>query len=197
MKRIVVLISGSGSNLQALINATQDGIVSGDIVGVISNRKSAYGLERAQAADIPSAVLSFSPFKDRGEPREAYDVALADLVSTYQPDIIVLAGWMRILTSHFINCFPDRLINLHPALPGAHPGTDAIQRAWLDAQNGGAQETGIMVHRVIEEIDAGSVLGIQRIALEDNESLASLTERMHVAEHTLLVQVVRELCLTN
>ena len=193
MGRIVVLISGSGSNLQALMDATRDGRIPGKIVRVISNRPGAYGLERAAAADIPCQIHPYGPYKEQAGGRSAYDEALAGLVDDAQPDLIVLAGWMRILSPAFVNHFSDRLINLHPALPGAYPGKDAIKRAWEDARQGGQQATGVMIHRVVEEVDAGSVLGVREVQIEPGESLSSLEDKMHAAEHELIVAVVSQL----
>ena len=193
MGRIVVLISGSGSNLQALIDGVAQNRIKGQIVSVISNRSTAFGLERAAAAHIPTHTLSFAPFKARGEDRIHYDKALGDLVHEATPDLIVLAGWMRILTQSFVKRFSDRLINLHPALPGEFPGKDAIERAWQAAQRGELARTGVMVHRVIEEVDAGAVLGVQALPIHEHDSLTTLTDRIHDVEHRLLVQVVAEL----
>ena len=191
MGRIVVLISGSGSNLQALIDAVQAGNIKGKIVGVFSDRADAYGLKRAELAGIPANVHAFGPFRARGQSRSEYDAVLANMVESLDPDLVVLAGFMRILSADFIDRFKDRLINLHPALPGVYPGTQAIKRAWLDAQ--GRVEpsvTGVMIHRVIEEVDAGAVLGIREVAINRGESLEDLTARMHDAEHELIVEVV-------
>jgi len=196
-KRIVVLISGSGTNLQALINATQSGMIKGDIVGVISNRKSAYGLTRAEAAGIPQKVVSYGPFKARSASRDAYDAHLASVVLEYQPDLIILAGFMRILGMNFLSCFPNQVVNLHPALPEAFPGTDAIARAWEAHRSGDLSETGVMVHFVVEEVDAGPVLGIRRLDLTRFETLEQVEKAMHVLEHELLVEVVSNLCTSK
>lgn len=183
--RIVVLISGNGSNLQALIDACADGRIAGRIVAVVSNRAVAFGLQRAERAGIPTHVVR----KRRADSREAYDAALADVVQGCAPDLVVLAGFMRIVTPVFIRRF-TRVINLHPALPGELPGTDAIQRAW----DSGMERTGVMVHEVIEEVDAGPVLGIREVPIDRSGTLEGLEEAMHAAEHELLVGVVAGLC---
>jgi len=193
--RIVVLVSGNGSNLQALIDACHAGTIAGEIVTVISNRAKAFGLERAAKAGIPVQVAAYRPFKGLEDGRGAYDSALAERVSALQPDIIVLAGFMRILTGRFLNAFPGRVINLHPALPGEYPGLHAIDRAWDDAQRGLRDHTGIMVHEVIEEVDAGPVLGTAVVPIAPGMSLEALEAAVHGAEHQLLVDVVATRCL--
>lgn len=185
MKRIAVIISGSGSNLQALIDACTAGRIDASIVGVFSNRRQAYGLTRAEQVGIPTFVVPWGPYKEQG--REAYDGALADAVQGVRPDLVVLAGFMRIVTPVFLRRFP-LILNLHPALPGELPGTHAIERAWQEAQDGTRTETGVMVHEVVEEIDAGPVHGVTRVPIEG--SLEALEAAMHAAEHALLVEVV-------
>jgi formyltetrahydrofolate-dependent phosphoribosylglycinamide formyltransferase len=124
--RLVVLVSGFGSNLQAILDSCASGELPASVVGVISNKVDAYGLERARLADVPAIVQPLQ----RGQDRRSYDAELARSVATFHPDWIVLAGWMRILTSTFLDCFPNRIVNLHPALPGAFPGTHAIERVY-------------------------------------------------------------------
>jgi len=194
--RIVVLVSGNGSNLQALIDACEDGTISGRIVTVISNRSKAFGLTRAERAGIPQVVAPYRPFKGQEDGRRAYDAALAEQVAALEPDVIVLAGWMRILTGRFLSVFPGRVINLHPALPGEYPGLHAIDRAWEDARQGLRDHTGIMVHEVIEEVDAGPVLGTTKVPIEPGMTLEALEQAVHRAEHRLLVEVVAQRCLS-
>jgi phosphoribosylglycinamide formyltransferase 1 len=193
-RRIVVLASGNGSNLQALIDACARDAIQGDIVGVVSDRANAFALERAERAGIPVHVLSFAPFKAKGATRSEYDAALAGSVAEFMPDIVVLAGFMRLLSPAFLDRFPERIINLHPALPGQFIGKDAIERAWSAYEAGSITETGVMVHIVTEETDAGPVLGTTAVSLAGHDSLASLKEAMHAAEHFLLVQVTADLC---
>ncbi|MEE2755843.1 MAG: phosphoribosylglycinamide formyltransferase [Myxococcota bacterium] len=193
-KRIVVLISGNGSNLQALIDAVEQGLISGQIVGVISNKSTAFGLQRAQSAGIENKTLSYAPFAAAESSRSAYDTELAKLVGSYQPDLIVLAGFMRILSGSFLDCFKDKVINLHPALPGAYPGINAIARAWADYEAGLTQTTGVMVHYVIPEVDAGPVIAQACVAMNSCQTLGELADRMHEVEHELIVEVVKTLC---
>lgn len=185
--RIVVLISGSGSNLQALIDASESGRVDAEIVAVFSNRADAYGLQRADRHHIPIIVAHPS-----GGSRAEYDTALAALVGNYWPDWVILAGWMRILTMNFLSKFPNRVINLHPALPGQFPGTHAIERAFEAYQRGEIEQTGVMVHLVPDErVDAGPVLGQAVVPILAEDTLETLTERIHQTEHRLLVETVQ------
>src|SRR5512142_2383337 len=123
LARLAVLISGHGSNLQAILDACAAGKLPARVALVVSNQPDAYGLERASHAGIPAVVKT----KKKEQDRAAYDQELASLVAVYRPDWVVLAGWMRILSSAFLNAFPNRVINLHPALPGAFPGTNSIE----------------------------------------------------------------------
>ncbi len=192
MQRLVVLISGSGSNLQAIINACDRGEIPARIVGVISNKPDAYGLERARNAGLPALVK----VKKKDQDRREYDRELAEAATSFQPDWIILAGWMRLLSSDFLNCFPGRVINLHPALPGAFPGTHAIERAFEAFQRGEIQHTGVMVHFVPDEgVDDGPVLAVEKVPVYAGDTLETLEQRVHQVEHRLLVQVIRQLTL--
>jgi len=190
MKRLVVLISGKGSNLQALMDHTAAGTLHAAITAVVSNRPDAYGLERARQAGIPTEVLSLSSFKKQGENRTAYNSALADLVAGYSADLVILAGWMLILESEFLNRFPGRVINLHPALPGAFPGTNAIARAHAAFHRGEIKHTGVMVHKVVPEVDAGPLVVSEPVPIFRGESVEDLEERIHFVEHNLIVAAV-------
>jgi phosphoribosylglycinamide formyltransferase 1 len=130
--RLVVLASGTGSNLQAILDACADATLPAEVVAVVSDRPSAAALDRATGAGVPAVALPAAP----GEVRADYDTRLAAAVSAHAPDVVVLAGWMRILTMSFLQRFPDRVVNLHPALPGELPGTHAIERAWHEALAG-------------------------------------------------------------
>lgn len=183
MKRLVVLVSGHGSNLQAVLDACSDGTLPAEVALVVSNRPDAYALERARNAGVEALTLT----RD-GRSRRQYDQALADLVEAARPDRIVLAGWMHILGKGFLERFPNRVLNLHPALPGAYPGLDAIARAFAEK----APRTGVMVHRVDEGVDTGPPLQVEEVEILPEDTLESLTERMHAVEHRLLVQCLRE-----
>ncbi|MBN8635235.1 MAG: phosphoribosylglycinamide formyltransferase [Anaerolineae bacterium] len=182
MKRIVVLVSGSGTNLQALIDARA--ALGVEIALVVSNRKDAYALERAKLAQIPTLYCPLKAYTDRAQ----YDADLADQIAPCAPDLIVLAGWMHILSPAFLNRFPHKVINLHPALPGAFPGVDAIQRAYAAYQRGAINQTGIMVHYVIPEVDAGAVIAQAPVIFRPGEPLDEFERRMHLSEHDLIVR---------
>ncbi|MCB0085077.1 MAG: phosphoribosylglycinamide formyltransferase, partial [Caldilineaceae bacterium] len=164
--RLAVLISGNGSNLQALIDAIRQRVLPAEIVTVVSNRKEAFGLQRAEKAGISTHYFPLKPYREANRPRREYDADLAELLKPYQPDWIVLAGWMHILSNAFLQAFPYRVINLHPALPGQFPGTDAIARAFSAYQAGTIQKTGVMVHLVPDEqVDSGPVLASEEVLL--------------------------------
>lgn len=188
--RLVVLVSGSGSNLQALIKGCAEGVLSAEIVLVVSNNPDAYGLIRAQNAHIPARALPHAHQK-----RTQYDASLADLVASYAPDLIILAGWMRILTPTFLDRFPRQVINLHPALPTQFDGTEAIQRAFAAYQRGEIAHSGCMVHYAIPQVDAGEVIAQTVVPIFPDDQLEQFEARMHSAEHQLLIHAV-QLCLT-
>jgi phosphoribosylglycinamide formyltransferase-1 len=186
--RLVVLISGNGSNLQAILDACADQTLPASVVAVISNNPDAFGLTRAQKAGVPAIAFP----KTDGEPRRDYDSRLAALVSTYAPDYVILAGWMRLLSSNFLSSFPNRVINLHPALPGAFPGTHAIERAYEAFLRGEIDRTGVMVHLVPDEgVDDGPVLATQEIPFQPGEPLEQFEARVHAVEHRLLVETLK------
>ena len=188
--RVVVLASGNGSNFQALVDAAASGVLGGAVVGLVTDRRRAGAVRRADAAGIPSIVVE----RNGGEDRPTYDGRLAALVADLRPDVIVLAGWMRLLSMAFIGRFPDRIVNLHPALPGEFPGTNAIERALEAAQRLGLRRTGVMVHRVPDEgMDDGPVLAVTEVVIRADDTIESLSERVHAAEHDLLVDTVASL----
>jgi phosphoribosylglycinamide formyltransferase-1 len=188
---LVILISGFGSNLQAILDACMRGDVSARVAAVISNKREAYGLERARRVNVPAIALP----KPLEQERRLYDAELARLVGSYRPDWVILAGWMRILSNSFLECFPNRVINLHPALPGTFPGTDAIHRAFEAFQHGEVTHTGVMVHLVPDEgVDSGPVLAQEVVAIYPQDSLEMLETRIHSVEHRLLVDTLRSLC---
>ena len=179
--RIAVLVSGSGSNLQVLIDAMQAGALPIEIVGVISNREDAYAITRAKDADIPVAVLSHVASGKRMGIKTFETHASAQLTA-WQPDLIVLAGFMRVLSATFIDSMPVPMINLHPALLPAYKGLDTHQRA-IQA---GESHHGCSIHVVTAELDAGQVLTQAVLTLSAKESAASLQTRVQTLEHQLL-----------
>jgi formyltetrahydrofolate-dependent phosphoribosylglycinamide formyltransferase len=183
------LISGSGSNLQAVLDACASGELPARVTAVFSNKADAYGLERARAAGVPAVCLP----KPKEMEREDYDRELAVRVRAYEPDWVILAGWMRVLTSAFLDRFPGRVINLHPALPGEFPGTHAIQRAFEANRRGEIHQTGVMVHLVPDEgVDVGPVLAVEEVEIEPEDTLESLEAKIHAVEHRLLVETIKE-----
>ena len=194
LPKLVVMVSGNGSNLQAILDACACGELPARVVAVVSNKADAYGLERARQAGVPAIVLE--KFKDQD--RRAYDAQLAEIVAAYQPEWVVLAGWMRILTSAFLDHFTNRVINLHPALPGTFPGTHAIERAYEAWQRGEIDRTGVMVHLVPDEgVDVGPVLGTRKIIFLPDESLEKFEGRIHKIEHNLLVETLKSVLTTK
>lgn len=196
--RLVILISGGGSNLQAILDACADGRLPAQVVAVVSNKGDAFGLERARRAGIPALHFAPAPFRDRPDARRAYDAALADLVAGFRPDWVVLAGWMRLLTMPFLGRFPGRVVNLHPAQPGQFPGAHAIARAYEASRRGEIGETGVMVHLVPDEgVDDGPVLAWEPVPILPTDALADLEARIHAVEHRLLPATLRRLSITG
>ncbi len=182
--RLAVLVSGNGSNLQALIDAISTRRLKAEIAVVVSNRADAGGLDRARQAGLPALALEVD-----GDVRSVYDHRLAQAVAGYEPDIVVLAGWMRILTLVFLGRF--RVLNLHPAKPGCFPGTHAIERAFEAWRQGEVSESGAMVHWVPDEgVDSGPVIAWSSVPFEAGDTLETFEERMHRTEHRLLVEAI-------
>ncbi len=189
---LVVLISGGGSNLGALLDACRSGALRARVVAVVSNRADAGGLRRAEAAGIPTVVSLLSTFRTVGG-RPAFDAHLAELVAAFQPDLVICAGFLHLLSAAFLDRFgAGRVLNLHPALPGELPGLDAIRRAWDEAQAGRRTRTGVMVHEVVVEVDAGPVVRQAQVELVPGEAFDAFAARMHAAEHRVLVDAVRQ-----
>ncbi|MEM8925271.1 MAG: phosphoribosylglycinamide formyltransferase [Actinomycetota bacterium] len=179
--RLAVFVSGNGSNLQAVIDACADGRLPATVAVVVSNNAEAYALERARAAGIPTEVRPHA-----GRDRAAYDQELAYTVATYGADLVVLAGWNRILTSHFVG--HHTTINLHPAKPGGFRGLGAIEADFTAWQRGERSEGGVMVHYVPDEgVDDGPVIAWEAVPFHDGDTLDRYADRVHATEHRLLV----------
>jgi formyltetrahydrofolate-dependent phosphoribosylglycinamide formyltransferase len=202
--RLAVLVSGNGSNLQTLIDAIDSQKIDAHIVLVLSSDAGAPALYRAARRGIPAIAMEYkpdlksSPSGDtraaRRTARAAYDAAIAEAVLAASPDYVLLLGWMRILGEEFIRCFPGKIVNLHPALPGIFPGTHAIERAWDARARGEIEYTGIMVHYVPDtRVDAGPVILSRRVDFIPGESLERFEARMHENEHELIVAAVAQL----
>lgn len=184
--RLVVLVSGGGTNLQAVMDACAAGVLDAEVVGVISNKSDAYGLDRARLAGIPAIVLERDKIEG-GRDRRTYDSELRRAVEAFQPDVVVMAGWMRIITMAFLGHF--RVLNLHPALPGMFPGIRAIERAFEAWEDNEIAESGVMVHWVPDEgVDDGPVIVQRSVPFLDGDSLDLFETRLHSIEHELLVE---------
>ena len=192
MKRLAVLISGYGSNLQAIIDAIASRHLPDTCVAVVvSNRRDAYGLERARAHDISTIYHPFLPYRRAGRTRAEYDADLAATLTPYRLDLIVQAGWMHILSDAFLRHYSGKVLNIHPALPGAFPGTHAIERAFRAYQRGDVRETGVMVHWVPDErVDEGPVVLSARAPILPGDTLETLEERIHAVEHSLYPRAI-------
>jgi len=190
--RLVVLASGFGSNLQAILDSCAAGELPAEVVALVSDHLEAYALERARLAGIPAVYHPWKPYREEGSDRRAYDADLAEMVLSYQPALVILAGWMRILTSVFLDRFPMQVINLHPALPGMFPGTHSIERAWDQFQKSEIMHTGVMVHYVPDEgVDDGPVIVQEEVSILSTDTLESLEARIHEVEHRLLIDAIR------
>ncbi len=177
---VLVLISGNGSNLQAIID---DSIHSNyKVCHVISNKPDAYGLTRAREAGIPSTVIDHRDYASR----EDFDSALIELIDQQQVDLIVLAGFMRILSPKFVKHYTGKVLNIHPSLLPAYTGTNTHQRV-LDA---GEKEHGVSVHFVTEELDGGPVIAQEKVKVEKDDTAESLAEKVHAKEHIIYPKVV-------
>ncbi|ART83308.1 phosphoribosylglycinamide formyltransferase [Oceanisphaera profunda] len=186
MTRIVVLISGNGSNLQALLDQSNAGQLGGEIVAVISNKADAHGVARAKAAGVATQVVANVDYADRA----TFDTALIQAIDEYQPNLVVLAGFMRILTPEFVRHYQNRLLNIHPSLLPRYQGLHTHQKA-IDAADA---EHGCSVHFVTEELDGGPVILQARVPVFEDDDAASLAERVQVQEHAIYPLTVRWFC---
>lgn len=175
--KLVILLSGSGSNLQAFIDAIANNSLDASIAAVISNKANAYGIERAQQVGIKTEVVDHKQFADR----ESFDHTLAERIENYQADLVILAGFMRILTPGFVSQFKGRLLNIHPSLLPKYPGLHTHQRA-IDA---GDREHGATVHFVTEELDGGPAIIQAQVPVINNDSEDTLAGRVLVQEHKI------------
>ena len=186
LSKIVILISGSGSNLQSFIDACSTGIVDGKIMAVISNRPGVKGLDRASAADIPNIVIDHRAFQSR----EEFDQHLAEVITSFTPDLVVLAGFMRILTDGFVNQFIGKLINIHPSLLPAYPGLNTHQRA-IEA---GDSTAGATVHFVTSELDGGPAILQAAVPILPKDTAVDLAARVLIVEHEIYPVVAQWYC---
>jgi phosphoribosylglycinamide formyltransferase-1 len=182
VKNVGVLVSGRGSNLQALIDAARRGELGGEVAVVVSNVEAALGLERARTAGIPAV------FRDhRGKKREDFDAEIVGILCAHQVDLVCLAGFMRLLSPVFVRAFPGRIVNIHPALLPAFPGLDAQRQAWEH----GAKVSGATVHLVDEELDSGPIVAQEAVRVLSSDTPETLAARILEAEHRLYPRAVR------
>ncbi len=189
-----MLASGNGSNLQAIMDACASGELEDVRVAVVLvNRKDAGALGRALQRGIPAIYHPLKPYVVEGRNRREYDADLATLLAPYCPDLVVLAGWMHILSMAFLGRYERRVINIHPALPGTFPGMHAIQRAYEAYQRGEIRHTGIMVHYAPDEgVDEGPVVSQVEVPILPEDTLETLEARMHAAEHCIYPAAIRD-----
>ena len=184
VKQVGVLVSGRGSNLQALIDAARRGELGGEVAVVVSNVEGARGLDRARQAGIPAV------FRDhRGKKRDAFDAEVVEILHAHHVDLVCLAGFMRLLSPVFVRAFPQRIVNIHPALLPAFPGLDAQRQAWEH----GAKLSGATVHLVDEGLDSGPIVAQEAVPVLSSDTPETLAARILEVEHRLYPRAVRHL----
>lgn len=181
--RLVVLVSGSGTNLQALLDAAADPAYGAEVVAVGADRDGIEGLTRAEKADVPTFVVRLEDCRDRAD----FNEKTLDAIESYQPDLVVLAGYMKILAPHVVERFPT--INTHPALLPAFPGAHAVR----DALAHGVKVTGVTVHFADPAVDSGAIVAQRAVEVRDDDDEESLHERIKVVERALLADTVGRL----
>ena len=190
---IAVFVSGNGTNLQAIIDAVSRGEINAKIVLVVSDNKDAYALTRAKKASIETFVLSPKGFSAEGGPasggktREDYDKEIIKELQKRNVELVVLAGFMRLISPHFVKEYNNRIINIHPALLPAFKGTHGIK----DAFESGIKTTGVTVHFVDSELDHGSIILQEAVKINENDTLETLEKRIHEVEHRLYPEAIR------
>lgn len=195
MTRIAILISGFGSNLEAILQAIEGGKLPGvEAALVVSNRREAFGIQRAINHGLPVVYFPLAPYTKAGRARQEYDADLAAIVCAFDVGWVVLAGWMHVLSDAFLSHFPSRVVNLHPALAGTLRGAHGIDRAYQAYRRGEIAHTGVMVHLVPDEgVDEGPVVLQEEVPIHPEDSLEDLEARIHAVEHRLLLQALYEL----
>lgn len=189
MKKIAVMVSGSGSNLEAIVKACHEKNIYGEIVYVISNNPDAYGIERAKKYNIPVKIIDHKSYTDRDD----FDDALKDFLDNLEIDLIILAGFMRILGKNITEKFYGKMINLHPSLLPLYPGLNTHTQAL----NNKDEYHGISIHFVSAELDAGPLIAQGKFLVKADDDLEKLVSKIHKVEHDLLPIVINELCMNN
>lgn len=182
MKNFAVFASGHGGNLQAIIKAVKNKNIHASLKLVFSNKQEAYALVRAYKSGIPTLYLNPHDFKTR----EEYDLAIVKELKHHKIDFVVLAGYMRLVSAAFVDHYPDKIINIHPSLIPAFKGSHGIR----DAFDYGAKVTGVTIHFVVEEMDAGAIIAQVPVTIEDHDTMVSLEDKIHKAEHRLYPKVI-------
>ncbi|OOH90584.1 phosphoribosylglycinamide formyltransferase [Pasteurellaceae bacterium 15-036681] len=186
MKNIVVMISGNGSNLQQIIDAIEKGKINGKVVGVVSNKENAYGLERAKQVGISSFIFTRKNF----DSNLAMDMAIADQIEQLKADVIILAGYMKILTPEFTQRFVGKIVNIHPSLLPKYPGLNTHQRA----MEAGDTEHGMTIHFVNEKVDGGAIILQAKVPIYPEDNIDDVADRVIEQEHRCYPLVVKWLC---
>ena len=186
MKKLIVLISGSGSNLEAISKACSEGIINGVIASVISNNPNAYGLERAKKNNLSYKVINHKKFENR----EKFDEELSNYISSIEPDLIILAGFMRILGKKLSDKYFGKIINIHPSLLPKYPGLDTHEQVLKNNDS----FHGISIHYVSSELDAGPLIAQGKFQIKNNLSEDELKEKIHKIEHILYPKIIKEIC---
>jgi len=184
----VVLASGRGGNLQAIIEAVGTGKITADLKVVISDKKDAFALERARQANIPAVYINPKDFADR----ETFDRVVIEKLREFKIDFVVLAGYMRILSNFFVEQFPNKILNIHPSLLPAFKGAHAMKDAFEQsiAAKGNLSVTGATVHIVIPELDAGPIILQEQVKIDPKDTLESMEEKIHAIEHRIYPQAI-------
>ena len=189
MKKIAVMISGSGSNLEAIVKACHEKNIYGEIVYVISNNPDAYGIERAKKYNIPVKIIDHKIYTNRDD----FDNALKEFLDNLEVDLIILAGFMRILGKNITEKFYGKMINLHPSLLPLYPGLNTHTQAL----NNKDEYHGISIHFVSAELDAGPLIAQGKVSVKADDDLEKLVSKIHKVEHDLLPKIINELCTNN
>jgi phosphoribosylglycinamide formyltransferase-1 len=192
--RFAVLISGGGTNLQALIDAVDNGVIPAEIALVISDREDAYGLERAKKHNIPSKVYARKQYTSAAQ----RDAMIIEALEAHEVDFVMLAGYLSILTEGIVKKYEKRIINIHPALIPKYCGKgfygDVIHKAVLENKE---EETGVTLHFVDTGVDSGPIIVQHKIPVSEGETLSSLKEKIHASEHRLIVETTKRYCEGN
>ena len=182
MLRLVILISGSGTNLQAIMDACNSSIINAKVVGVISNNPNAYGLTRAKNSQIPTLVINNNLYSTR----EEFDIKLLSEINNFMPDLVVLAGFMRILSTVMTRPLNKMMVNIHPSLLPKYPGMNTHKQVIKNND----KEHGVTIHLVSEELDAGPIIAQAKILVNSDESIEDLIARIHKVEHILFPEII-------